>query len=1020
MIRVFTCLLILGFPAFSAEKKIDFNRDVRPIISDKCFKCHGPDSANQKSDFRIDSLENATADLDGVKGVVPGNLKESEVHWRIRSDDPDDMMPTPKSKMSLTDEEKDILDKWIEQGGEFAKHWSLNELPDKIAPPKLEENEWERNEIDAFILAKLKEEKLEPSIETSKEKWIRRVAFDLTGLPPSLAEIDAFLDDQSTDAFEKVVDRLLKTGAYAERMTSEWLDVARYSDTYGFQVDRNREVWPWRDWVINAFRENKTYDQFMIEQVAGDLLPNATRDQILATTFNRLHSQKVEGGSVPEEFRIEYIADRVHTFGTAFLGLTMECTRCHDHKYDPLTQKDYYSMSAFFSNIDESGLYSFFTPSVPTPTLELPTEAQEKALTEALKSISDLEAKKPQSPAKIDPTDIQISKEGQIVHLDFESNKGNKFPNSADGEKPASTKPNNIIVPGKFGNGVKLTGDDAVNLPKGVANFTRDQPFSVALWMQTPNKKERAVVFRRSKAWHDAASRGYELLIENGKLSVALVHFEPGNSIRIRTKNEIPISEWQHVTMNYDGSSQAAGLQIFVNGKLADTEIVRDNLSREIIGGGDEFIGLGQRMRDNGFKNGLVDEFYVFDRQLSDREIEKLAAPNKAVKSDLEHYFLTKNENAKRWRAELKTAREKRSAAQKGIKEIMVMRDKAGPSEAYILERGLRSSRVQKVTSATPEALPPLPDPKNADRLDLANWLTDPNHPLTARVAVNRYWQMMFGRGLVSTPEDFGSQGKPPSHPDLLDWLSRDFVKNGWDLHHLLKKMALSATYRQISDVTSDLRERDPENIFLARSPSGKIAAEMIRDNALAVSGLLTKKIGGPSVNPYDLEASFKPSKRSKGESLYRRSVYTFWKRTGPSPVMMTLDASKREVCRVNREETTSPLQSLVLLNGPQFVEAARVGAQNLIAKHGDDDTAILTGAFRQFTSRRPDDREFEILQSLLSEQLEAFKAAPAKATEFLKTGDTKTEKIENAPRLAAINVLVSTLMNFDESITKR
>ncbi len=1020
MIRVLTCLLILGFPAFAAEKKIDFNRDVRPIISDKCFKCHGPDSANQKSDFRIDSLENATADLDGIKGIVPGDLKESEVHWRIRSDDPDDMMPTPKSKMKLTEAEKDIIDKWIQQGGEFAKHWSLNELPDKVEVPKLKNNEWERNEIDAFILAKLKEETLEPSTETSKEKWIRRVTFDLTGLPPKLAEIDAFLDDQSPKAYETVVDRLLKTDAYAERMTSEWLDVARYSDTYGFQVDRNREVWQWRDWVINAFRENKTYDQFMTEQVAGDLLPNATRDQILATTFNRLHGQKVEGGSVPEEFRIEYIADRVHTFGTAFLGLTMECTRCHDHKYDPLTQKDYYSMSAFFSNIDEAGLYSYFTPSVPTPTLELPTEAQEKQLAEANKAVADLESKKPKSPEKIDSTDVEISKAGQLVHLDFESNEKNKFQNDADKEKPASTNGNNKVVPGKFGNGAKLSGDDAVNLPKGTANFTRNQPFSVALWMQTPNKKERAVVFRRSKAWTDAASRGYELLIENGKLSAALVHFEPGNSIRIRTKSEIPIGKWQHVAMNYDGSSRAAGLQIFVNGKLAETEMVRDNLTREITGGGDDFIGLGQRMRDNGFKNGLVDELYVYDRQLSGREIAKLAAPDKTVKSDSSHHFLTQNENAKKWRAELKTAREKRSAVQKGIKEIMVMRDKAEPAEAYILDRGSYEARADKVTPATPEVLAALPDPKNADRLDLANWLTDPKHPLTARVAVNRYWQMMFGRGLVSTPEDFGSQGKPPSHPELLDWLSRDFVENDWDLHHLLKKMALSATYRQISDVTSDLRERDPENIFLARSPSRKIAAEMIRDNALAVSGLLTEKVGGPSVNPYDLEASFKPSKRSTGEGLYRRSVYTFWKRTGPSPVMMTLDASKREVCRVNREETASPLQSLVLLNGPQFVEAARVGAQKLIEKHGANDAAILTDAFRQFTSRRPDDRELEILQSLLSEQLAAFKAAPAKAAEFLKTGDTKTEEIENAPRLAAINVLVSTLMNFDESITKR
>ncbi len=1020
MIRVFLCLLIFTLPGFAAEKKIDFNRDVRPIISDKCFKCHGPDAKNQKSEFRIDTFDHATEDLDGVKGIVPGDLKESEVHWRIRSDDPDEMMPTPKSKMKLTDEEKDIIDQWILQGGKFAKHWSLNPLPEKVEVPETGNKNWGRNEIDAFILEKITEHKLEPSPETTKEKWIRRVTFDLTGLPPTLAEVDAFLDDSSTAAYEKVVDRLLNTDAYAERMTSEWLDVARYSDTYGFQVDRNREVWPWRDWVIGAFRKNLGYDEFMTHQVAGDLLPNATRDQILATTFNRLHGQKVEGGSVPEEFRIEYIADRVHTFGTAFLGLTMECTRCHDHKYDPLTQHDYYSLSAFFSNIDEAGLYSFFTSSVPTPTLELPTEAQEKALAEAEKAIDELAGEKPEMAGKFEPAPVDIPKAGQIVHLDFEALEKNKFANRADEKSPASTNANNKVVPGKVGNAVKLTGDDAINLPKGVGNFTRDQPFSYALWIQTPDVKERGVIVRRSKAWTDAASRGYELILLEGKLSAALVHFEPGNSIRVQMKEALPVGEWQHVMVNYDGSSRAAGLKLFLNGKPADTEIVRDKLTREIVGGGDDFVGLGQRMRDNGFKNGLVDEFYVFDRQLSEREVEKLANPDKEVKSDLEHHYLTDNEKVAKWLDQLKAAREKRSAVQKGIKEIMVMQDKPGPAEAYILDRGSYEARAEKVTPDIPAVLPALPDRKDADRLDLARWLTDPNHPLTARVAVNRYWQMMFGRGLVSTSEDFGSQGKPPSHPELLDWLSRDFVAGGWDLHQLLKKMALSATYRQVSDVTSDLRERDPENIYLARSPSGKIAAEMIRDNALAVSGLLSAKVGGASVNPYDLAVSFKPIKPSSGESLYRRSVYTFWKQTAASPVMMTLDASKREVCRVKREETASPLQSLVLMNGPQFVEAARVTAQKLIAKHGDDEQAILHDAFRLFTSRMPDAEESKILKALLDEQLAEFQAAPEKAAELFKIGEKKVEVVDDPARLAAVNVLVSTLMNFDESITKR
>ncbi|NNE93209.1 MAG: DUF1553 domain-containing protein [Verrucomicrobiales bacterium] len=1021
MIRIlpaFACAISL--PLIAAEP-VDFNQDVRPILSDKCFKCHGPDARNQKSKFRIDSFENATADLDGVKGVVPGNLEESEVHWRIRSDDADELMPPPKSKMSLSEREKDIIDRWIEQGGTFADHWSFIDLPDSVEVPRTGD-EWARNEIDRFIFAKQREKNLRPSPETIREKWIRRVTFDLTGLPPTLEEIDGFLSDHSPKAYEKVVDRLLDSDACAERLTTEWLDVARYSDTYGFQVDRNREVWPWRDWVIQAFRENLPYDQFITWQVAGDLLPNATRDQILATAFNRLHGQKVEGGSVPEEFRIEYVTDRVHTFGTAFLGLTMECTRCHDHKYDPLTQRDYFSLSAFFANIDEAGLYSYFTPSVPTPTLELPTGQQEKDLAATLKAVADLEAAKPELPAKIDPVSVEIPKTGQIVHLDFEALEKNRLKNLADEKNAASTNTNNQIVAGKIGNGMKLTGDDAVNLPKGIGNFTRDQPFSFALWIQTPDVKERAVIVRRSKAWTDAASRGYELLIEDGKLSAALIHFYPGNAIRVRATEKTPVGEWQHVAVVYDGSSRAKGLRIFVNGMPSKTENVRDKLSREIMGGGDDFVGLGQRMRDKGFKNGLVDEFYVYDRQLSAREVEKIANPDKKVVSDSEHHFLTKNEPAEKWRQELLAARKKRSGIQKSIKEIMVMREEPGERHAYILERGHYENRGEKVGPATPEKLPPMKtDPKNPSRLDLANWLIDPQHPLTARVTVNRYWQMMFGRGLVSTSEDFGSQGKPPSHPELLDWLARDFVNSGWDLRHLLKKMALSATYRQISNVSSDLRNRDPENIFLARSPSDGLSAEMLRDSALAISGLLSRKIGGPSVKPYDLAVSFKPIAPDKGEGLYRRSVYTFWKRTGPSPVMMTLDASKRDVCRVKRERTTSPLQGLVLLNGPQFVEAARETARKLIEKHGDDDAAILQECFRLLTSRKPDDREVEILQSLLSEQVAEFSANPDKAAKFFTVGERKPPSPpENPARLAAVTVLVSALINFDEAITKR
>lgn len=1001
-IRVFQLLIALLLMG-RTWGEVDFNQDVRPILSDKCFKCHGPDAKNQKSDFRLDSFEAATADLGDYFGIVPGNLDESEVHWRLHTEDPDEIMPPPSAKMPLTNAERETIDEWIRQGAAYEQHWSFRPLPKVVAVPAEGEG-WARNPIDRFIHRKLKQEGFEPSSEVGREKWLRRVTFDLTGLPPTLEEIDAFLADESPNAYETVVDRLLQTDAYAERMTSEWLDVARYSDTYGYQVDRNRTVWPWRDWVIRAFRDNLPYDEFITWQVAGDLLPNATHDQILATCFNRLHPQKVEGGSVEEEFRVEYVSDRVHTFGTAFLGLTMECTRCHDHKYDPLTQRDYFSLSAFFNNIDEAGLYSFFTSSVPTPTLELPTEAQKEALAEVEQEIKTLEKESLLPPLTSNPATL-------IAHLSFENIDGGKLENLANGEQPASTNSNNRIVPGKVGNAIQLTGDDAVNLPKGVGDFTRDEPFSFALWIKTPDLKERAVIVRRSKAWTDAASRGYELLIEDGRLSAALIHFWPGNAIRVRTQKPIAVKTWTHVAVSYDGSSRANGLQIYVNGFGVNTEVVRDHLTREISGGGDPFIGLGQRMRDKGFKNGLVDEFRVYSGQLSTDEFWKLAD----VKPPAGAFGIQPLYSPK-----LQKAREKRSQIAKSIPEIMVMREMPEPRPTYILDRGEYSRRGEPVSAETPAVLPEMADDLPRNRLGLATWLTDPDHPLTTRVTVNRYWQLMFGRGLVSTSEDFGSQGKPPSHPELLDWLARDFVAQGWDLHHLLKQIALSATYRQDSTVTPKMQEKDPENLLLARSPSDRLPAEMIRDNALAVSGLLSPKIGGPSVKPYDLEVSFKPIKPDSGESLYRRSVYTFWKRTAPAPVMMTLDASKRDVCTVKREKTASPLQSLVLLNSPQFVEAARVTAEKLLDQYNSDDERLIEHAFRLLTSRSPEPREREILHTLVNEQLAEFSANPEQANEFLNAGAKPPSTKHDPGRLAAITVLISTLMNFDESYTKR
>ena len=1015
---------------------VNFSRDVRPILSDKCFACHGPDKKQRKADLRLDRLKDA-------RDVLKFDQKtESELLQRITSKDPDERMPPPKSKLSLTKDEIEILRRWIRGGARFERHWAFKPVQ-PVSIPKVKNVKWPRNDVDRFILAKIEAARFQPSRPATREKLIRRVSFDLTGLPPTLAEIDAFVNDTSKNAFEKVVDRLLKTSAYGERMTANWLDVARYSDTYGYQVDRDRFVWPWRDWVIKAFNTNMPYDRFVTWQLAGDLLPGATGEQILATTFNRLHPQKVEGGSTPEEFRVEYVADRIHTVATAFLGLTLECCRCHDHKYDPVAQQEYYQLFAYFNSIDEAGLYSYFTRSVPTPTLLLIDDATKKKIAGIERRIAEEEHKL----AALRKTRIADFKNWLAKHPS-----GTPIPGrvaSLDFEKTGIG--GNRRVAGRVGKAVKLTGDDAVGLRVG--NFTRNQPFSAAFWMNTPNVKKRAVVFHRSRAWTDAGSRGYELLLEDGRLSAALIHFWPGNAIRVKTRDPIPTKQWLHVGVTYDGSSRAGGLRIFVNGKPARIEIVRDKLTKNITGGGGNNIAIGQRFRDRGFTNGLVDEFQVFNRQLTPLEVaqlhdgkrlaaalktaaDKLTKPQRAALFD--YYLSTVNAPYRKQLAALQKQRAQRSKIVDGLREIMVMRELAKPRPTYLLIRGAYNKPGKRVFPNTPALFPPFPKNAPANRLGFAKWLTDPGHPLTARVAVNRYWQLIFGRGLVRTPEDFGSQGQPPTHPQLLDWLAWDFVKHKWNVKRLLKKIVISATYQQSSKIADfGLRSpdsgnanpqssiptpqlNDPENRLLARSSSFRLPAEMLRDNALAVSGLLVRKIGGPPARPYEVEASFKPSRRDRGQGLYRRSLYTYWKRTAPAPAMMTLDASKRDVCRVKRERTSSPLQAFVMLNSPQIVEASRVLAQRLIQKHGDKTDAVLTDLFRLLTSRRPNPAELKLIAGLYRQQLDHFKRHPKLAAAFLKTGDAKPDPKIPPASFAAVGVVANTLLNFDECMMRR
>jgi len=1072
----FLALLLSLKVVAGAAAPVDFGRDVRPILSDKCYHCHGPDETGRKGKLRLDTREGALRVKNGSTVIVPGKSADSDLVLRITSADEDDMMPPPDAKMArLTPAEVDILKRWIDEGAPYQNHWAFAPLAPATPPTTARAV----HPIDRVVFEGLARRQLAPQPETDRATLIRRLSFDLTGLPPTLAELEAFERasiENPKSAIENLVNRLLASPRYGERMATDWLDVARYADSYGFQVDRERDMWPWRDWVIKAFNANLRWDQFVTDQLAGDLLPNATEDQILATAFNRLHPQETEGGSIEEEYRVNYVNDRVTTFGTAFLGLTLECARCHDHKFDPIPQKDFYALAAFFQNIDEAGLYSFFTQSAPTPAMWVPNTAHQdkfSAATAAVKSAETALAALRDSrrdafatwlaqPPAASPTAIS----GEIARFDFDirdttplppkptpATKKNKaaapatppattpvtppaetapseekspnlarFANSRDPDNYASTPKENESVPGRPGAGsaLRLSGDHAVQTKLG--NFHRHDPFTISLWLQTPDVKERAVILHRSRAWTDAGSRGYELLIEEGRAKWSLIHFWPGDAISVRATDPLPLNQWVHVTVTNDGSSRAAGLRLFIDGQPARTEIIRDHLTKDLTGGGGDTIALGERFRDRGFKGGLVDDLRVFSRELTASEVHTVytADAQLPVPPDFETYLANHDEPYRAALAALTAARAAQTKLADEAKEIMVMRELPTPKTAFILKRGEYDQRGAAVRPDTPAALPAFPSDQPRNRLGLARWLTDPRHPLLARVTVNRFWQSLFGRGLVKTADDFGSQGDRAEYPELLDWLAGEFIRSGWDVKALHKTIVLSQTYRQRSFTTPEIMADDPENVWLARGPRHRLPAEMVRDQALATSGLLVEKIGGPPVYTYDIPESFKPAPAGKGEALYRRSVYTFWRRTGPAPMLEAFDVPKRVVCVARRDTTNTSLQALVLLNGPQFVEAARVLAEKLHRDHAAQRDPIVAAAFHQLLSRPPDATEQTILTQLYDEQLAHFRSHPESAVASLAVGDTPRDPTLPAPEIAATATLVNTLMNHDAFVVKR
>ena len=1044
-------LLFLSLTLCSSAENVSYNQEVRPILSDKCFLCHGPDVANNKAGLRLDTAESAYAALSESSGhaIVPGNLDKSVAWQRIISTDKDTVMPPPESNLALDEAEKEILKRWIEQGAKYEAHWAFQSVPEKVSVPDVRKQDWVQNPIDAFVLAPLEQDNLEPSSPATPLRWLRRASFDLTGLPPSPEEIAAFeaaARESLSDAKRQAIDRLLSSHAYGEHMAVAWLDAARYADSYGYQSDQLNNQWPYRDWVVRAFNKNLPYDQFARWQIAGDLLDNPTRDQRLATAFNRLHRLTNEGGSIREEWLAENAADRLHTFGTAFIAMTFECSRCHDHKYDPISAREYYQMTAFFNSIDENGLYDH-TLKVPSPTMLLPTAEQEARLENARREIERCEQELRQATSSsASRFDAWLAEgigghriPGAEAHYDFSSKDG-KLVNLVPGSKLTTQVRGARIVTDGDSAHLKLDGDGGLSFP-GHLNIDRWTPFTVQLDMKdTIGNSESVVVLQRSFGT-DVGYNGFDLMLEGGILSARLYRVWPGNGIGVRSTSPIPLNQWSHVAVTYDGSSQSDGLRLYVDGKPVATETLREGLLKSAMlkRFGSGHLTLGQRFRDRGFKGGEIREMIIHGRELSALEVrhsfdgksltEALAKPADA-KNPLMDYFRSAHDPVVAdARKKLRDARAELVAAEEPVAEMPIMEELPQPRETHVLARGEYDAPVDestRVTRKTPDVMPPLvARGKTPDRLDLANWLTDPKHPLTARVFINRLWANFFGQGLVSTPENFGLQGALPSHPHLLDWLSREFMNSGWDIHHICRLILMSATYGQDSIAKGPLRELDPENRRLARGPSHRLGAEQIRDLALMASGLLDATMGGPPVSPYqpgkdlwkESNGMSPPYRQSVGKALHRRSLYSVWKRTAPLPNMLAFDSTTRETCMVSRARTNTPLQALVLLNDVQFVEAARGLAEKV---HDADPEKMIRIAFLRLTGRPPKPEETAVLLDLHQSQLDYFNEHPDDAQKLIQHGDSKPRTTTEPSALAATTIVCQTIMNLDATIWKR
>jgi Protein of unknown function (DUF1553)/Protein of unknown function (DUF1549)/Concanavalin A-like lectin/glucanases superfamily/Planctomycete cytochrome C len=988
-VGVFVCLAA----AVLRGQEIEFNRDIRPILSDQCFACHGPDVAKRKTKLRFDTEAGARIELaQGRFAIVPGDPERSELVRRVTSPDAAVRMPPAYAgRAPLKAAEIERIRRWISQGARWQPFWSF--IPPRRPPnPPVRDEKWVRNPIDRFILARLEREGLHPAAEADKATLLRRVSLDLTGLPPTPAQVDAFLQDASPDAYSKVVDRLLASPRYGERMAFRWMEAARYGDTNGYQTDGPRDMWRWRDWVIDAFNRNLSFDRFTIEQLAGDLLPGATLDQRIATGFNRNHRTTGEGGIIPEEYRVEYVADRAQTTATVWMGLTVGCARCHDHKYDPITQKEFYRLFAYFNRIpNEKGFAWNYGNEDPLVKAPLPEHTQKLAA---------LDREVAAAQARFDAMRHGMEwafPDGLVFRSGRESTKVAGCDLTASDCSWPTGQP-----------AQRFDGKHYLEADGKIADFDYLQPFTMAAWIE-PENPNCAIVSHVEDYFE---GMGHALYLVDGKIRLHIHRRFTDLGIRVESVAPVALRQRQHVMVTYDGGRSASGAHIYLNGRPVAMKVLFDQNLEPIRHPKTPLrIGAGGGLRFTG----TIEDVRIYDRSLEPPEAAIIAS-GKEPEPPAE---------IRRAHDELAALRRERKEFEAKIPSVMVMADSPAPRDTFLLKRGAYDAPGEKVSAGLPEILAETRADWSKDRLGLARWLVDRSNPLTARVAVNRYWQSFFGFGIVKTVDDFGAQGEFPVHPELLDWLATEFMESGWDVKAIQKTIVMSATYRQASRVTPELLQKDPDNRLLARGPRFRLGPEVIRDQALAVSGLLVEKVGGPSVKPYQPAGLWQELgggsgyKQDTGEGLFRRTLYTYWKRTVAPPFMVNFDSPNREQCTVFENRTNSPLQALELMNDVTFLEAARKLGERMIAEGGASAGERVSYGYRLVLARAPDPARRQALLKALDGFSATYRDNAEAAREFLKQGESAVRPGLDERELAAYAGVASLLLNLDETIAK-